>query len=213
VIRLPSRLAFCAALLGLAAGCLGPVAPLYPPGRGAPTEAIWVVDHGWHTGLVMERSAIPTGLLPEQDDFPRARYLELGWGDADFYQARDPGAWTALRAAVASRASVVHVVGLPAPPVEAFAGEIVQVQLSRAGFDALVRFVDEALQREGRPRAPMLGRGLYGTSAFYPARGRYHLFYTCNTWIAEALRAAGAPITPAYAITAGNLMWQVRRLP
>jgi Protein of unknown function (DUF2459) len=54
---------------------------------------------------------------------------------------------------------------------------------------------------------------LYGDSKFYSARGRYHLLYTCNTWIADALRAAGLPITPVYAMTAGNLMWQVSRLP
>ncbi len=204
----------CGALVVLAAGCLGPVASLYPPGLDAPTEPVWVVDHGWHTGLVMERSAIPAGLLPEQDDFPIARYLEVGWGDADFYQAREPDIWAALRAAVASRASVVHVVGLPARPEEIFAGgDVVQIRLSRPGFEALARFVDDAFGREGRPRAPMLGGGLYGTSAFYPARPRYHLLHTCNTWIARALRAAGVPITPVYAMTAGNLMWQVRRLP
>jgi uncharacterized protein (TIGR02117 family) len=187
---------------------------MYPPGPDAPTEPVWVIDHGWHTGLVMGRSAIPAGLLPEQDDFPLARALEVGWGDADFYRASEPGIWAALRAAVASRASVIHMVGLPTRPEEIFAGSgIVQIRLSRPGFEALVRFVDDGFDREGRPRAAMLGRGLYGTSAFYPARGDYHLLHTCNTWIARALRAAGVPITPVYAMTAGNLMWQVRRLP
>lgn len=208
------RLAFCTALLGLAAGCLGPVISLYPPEPGAPGELVWVVDHGWHTGLVLERSSISPGLLPEQGDFPLARYLEVGWGDADFYQAREPGIWAALRAAVASRASVIHMVGLPMRPEAIFAvRDVVELRLSRSGFEALVRFVDAGFDREGRPRAPVLGSGLYGTSAFYPARGRYHLLHTCNTWIARALRAAGVPITPVYAMTAGNLMWQVRRVP
>ena len=186
---------------------------MYPPGLGAPTEPVWVVDHGWHTGLVVRRASIPVGLLPEQDDFPLAHYLEVGWGDADFYRAREPGIAVAIRAAVASRASVVHVVGLPIGPEEIFAGrDVVQIRLSRPGFEALARFVDDGFDREGRRVAPMLGTGLYGTSAFYPARGRYQLLNTCNTWNARALRAAGVPITPVYAMTAGNLMWQVRRL-
>lgn len=207
-------LALCSLLLAVATGCLGPVASLYPPAPDAPIEPLWVIDHGWHTGLVLARSAIPRGLLPEQGDFPNAPYLEVGWGDADFYRASDPGFALAVRAAFASSASVVHVVGLSMRPDEIFAArDVVEIRLSRLGFEALVRFVDDSVDRASQHPAPQLGAGLYGASAFYPARGRYHLLSTCNTWTARALRAAGVPITPAYALTAGNLMWQVRRLP
>jgi uncharacterized protein (TIGR02117 family) len=213
VRRARPGLLLCGLLLALATGCLGAVASLYPPAEDAPAELVWVVDHGWHTGLVMARSSIPRGLLPEQNDFPVARYLEVGWGDADFYRARDPGLALAIRAAIASRASVVHVVGLPMRPEQIFAArDVVEIRLSRPGFEALARFVDDGFDREGHRRAPRLGGRLHGASAFYPARGRYHLLNTCNTWIARALRAAGVPITPVYAMTAGNLMWQVKRL-
>jgi len=208
------RIAQCAAMVALTAGCLGPIASLYPPAPDAPVEPVWVVDHGWHTGLVLARSSIARGLLSEQDHFPAAPYLELGWGDADFYRAPDAGVWLAIRAAVFSRDSVLHVVGLPTRPETAFAAEdVVEIRLSRPGFDALARFVDGSFDRAGQPAASPQGRGLYGDSVFYPARGRYHLLNTCNTWIAEALRAAGLPITPVYAMTGGNLMWQLSRLP
>jgi uncharacterized protein (TIGR02117 family) len=213
-MRARSRIARGAAVVALTAGCLGPVASLYPPAPDAPVERVWVVDHGWHAGLVLARSSIPPGLLPEQDDFPAAQYLEFGWGDADFYQTRDAGVALAIRAAVLSKASVLHVVGLPTRPKQVFAtGDVVEVRLSRPGFEALVRFVDGSFDREGQRAASPRGPGLYGDSAFYSARGRYHLLYTCNTWIADALRAGGLPITPVYAMTAGNLMWQVSRLP
>jgi len=202
------------ALVALAAGCLGPVASLYPPAADAPVEPVWVVDHGWHTGLVLARSSIPAGLLPEQDEFPAARYLEFGWGDTRFYQTRDAGVALAIRAALFSKGSVLHVVGFGTRPEQAFAiGDVVEVRLSRPGFEALARFVDGSFDRDGQPAASRRVPGLYGESAFYSARGRYHLLYTCNTWIADALRAAGLPITPVYAMTAGNLMWQVSRLP
>jgi hypothetical protein len=32
---------------------------------------------------------------------------------------------------------------------------------------------------------------------------------TCNVWTARALRAAGFPITPVWALTAANVMFQV----
>ena len=199
-------------LLIVAAGCLGPVASLYPPRPGDPSTPVWVVDHGWHTGLVVERAAIPQGLWPEQEDLPPAPYLEVGWGDAAFYRAEQPGVGLAVRAALGSAGSVLHVVALPEPPERVFAGrEVVEIRLSPPGVRALAQFVDESFARGERGRAPQLGPGLYGISAFYPARGRYHLLNTCNTWIADALRSAGVPITPAYAMTAGNLMWQARR--
>ena len=56
-----------------------------------------------------------------------------------------------------------------------------------------------------------LGPGQAPVSRFYPARERYYLWRTCNTWTARALRAAGVPITPLYAITAGNVMYQARQ--
>src|SRR5262245_22485317 len=203
----------CGIALIVTAGCLGPVAPLYPPRPDDPSTPVWVVDHGWHTGLVVERAAIPQGLWPEQDDLARGPYLEVGWGDAAFYRARDPGVGLAVRAALGSAGSALHVVALPAPPERIFAGrEVAEIRLSRPGFLALARFVDESFARGERGRAPRLGPGLYGISAFYPARGRYHFLNTCNTWVADALRSAGVPITPAYAMTAGNLMWQARRV-
>jgi hypothetical protein len=50
---------------------------------------------------------------------------------------------------------------------------------------------------------------LYGNSRFYPARGRFHIFRNCNTWVAEGLGVAGVPIS-RFTITAGSVMAQVR---
>ncbi|MGH8525150.1 MAG: DUF2459 domain-containing protein, partial [Gammaproteobacteria bacterium] len=57
--------------------------------------------------------------------------------------------------------------------------------------------IDESFARLGTGAAAPLGRGLYGNSRFYPARGKFHLFNTCNTWAARALGAAGYSISPA----------------
>jgi uncharacterized protein (TIGR02117 family) len=197
---------------GLLGACLGPVAPLYPPAPGEPATAVWVVDHGWHVGLVLDRASMPAGLVPEQRDLSGARYLEFGWGDDAFYRAPEGTSGLALRAALASPRSVLHVAGLHARFDGARPADgIVAIRLSRPGVAALTRFVHDSFARGGAERVAPLGRGLSPSSLFYPARGRYHLLNTCNTWVARALRAAGCPITPAWALTAGNLMWQARR--
>jgi uncharacterized protein (TIGR02117 family) len=171
------------------------------------------VDHGWHTGLVVRADDVPVGLWPERADFPGARYLEVAWGDREFYMAPHGTLGLALKAAVVSRGSVLHVVGLAEPPARYFAGrEVVEVELSEPGVAALAAFVDAAHARGAAPRAPRLAPGLYGDSAFYPSAARYSLVNTCNTWIAAALRAAGCPVTPAWALTAGEVLRQVRAL-
>lgn len=82
---------------------------------------------------------------------------------------------------------------------------VIQLDLSDRGLARLCRHIEQtyALDRAGRPIR--LEKG------WYRARGTYSAFRTCNTWAAEGLRQAGCPITPAYCLTPGPLLWQVRR--
>ncbi len=204
-------------LVALAAGlavaaCLGPVRDLYPPRLGDATVTVYVVRHGWHSGLVIRRDQIPPEAWPEHARFPAAQFLEVGWGDRAFYQSPDAGIALALEASFASGGSVLHLTGLDRPPAEHFAhAEITAVELSAGGTEALARFVSRGYARDTSGAPIDLGPGLYPGSRFYAATGRYSLFYTCNSWIAEALRAGGCPITPAWALTGGNLAFQARR--
>jgi len=206
----PALVALSAGLA--AAACLGPVRDLHPPRPSEATVIVHVVRHGWHSGLVIRRDQIPPEAWPEHTRFPAVRFLEVGWGDRAFYQSPDPGIRVALEASLASEGSVLHVAGLDRPPAEHFAhAEITTVVLSARGADALARFVSRAYARDAAGRPIDLGTGLYPGSRFYAATGRYSLVYTCNSWIASALRAGGCPITPAWALTAGNLTFQARR--
>lgn len=207
----PVGAALCA-FLGLSWGCAGPIQGLYPPEAGDPVTSVYVVSHGWHTGLVVNRRDIPEGIWPEHNDFPNSDYLEVGWGDRDFYQAAEPTSGLALKAAFWPTASVLHVAGFRGP-VERFLGgaERIEIGLSPRGFRALTAFIQDAYARDESGKAIPLGPGQYGQSRFYLARETYFLLKTCNTWIARALRAAGCPVTPLYAVTAGNVMYQARK--
>jgi uncharacterized protein (TIGR02117 family) len=204
----------CALLLALVlcAGCVGPGAGLYPPRPGERAIPVYVVAHGWHAGLAVKADDVPDGLWPERRDFRRAEYLEVGWGDRDYWQAEQPSTGMGLRALLLPSPSVVRVVPIQGSLAAAFAGaEIVELQLSPAGFEGLARFVDATFARpEGAPAAP-LGPAPWPNSRFYPAHGSYHALRTSNTWTAQALRAGGFPITPAYALTSGAVLSQTRR--
>ena len=200
------------AAIVLAGGCLAPAVDLPPPRGDERAITIWVLDHGWHTAIVVRRADVARALWPEVvDDFPAAAFIEVAWGDRDFYMATPATVWMAIKAAVLANVSVLHVVGFTTPIAVYFAeSQIVELRLSRRGFDAMTRFISDEYQRDGEGRPARLQRGLYGSSWFYAARSSYHLFNTCNTWVARALRAAGLSVTPVGTITAAGVMQQVR---
>lgn len=178
-------------------------------GRSAQAQTVQVTSNGWHTGLVIARADVPPGLLPELAAFgPQFAWFELGWGSADYYPIRDPGPLDTLRAATGS-AAVMHVVGLARPVEQVFpAMEVVPVSLAPDRYARLLARLDQTFERDG-PRAG--GPGLYeGFSRFYPARGRFHLLHTCNTWTAETLAEASVALDPGGVRRAEEVMERLR---
>ena len=115
----------------------------------------------------------------------------------------------ALRAAFVPSSSVLHVAGFGGPVERYFAAsEVVEIKLSRRGLEKLAAFIGDAYATDEAGAVIRLGPGQYPQSRFYLARETYHALKTCNTWTAKALRSAGCPITPFYALTAGNVIYQ-----
>ena len=207
-----TRVAGFLAAAALAAGCAAPVADREPPSEG-PTRAVRVVDHGWHTAIVVRRDDVDPAIWPEVRDFPDAALVEVAWGDRDFYMAKDATGWLAVKAAFFTSGSVLHVAGFGESTLAGLpASAVVELRVSRGGFDAMTRFFHDEYRSEGEGRSVRLERGLYGASWFYAARSRYHLFNTCNTWVARALQRAGLDVTPAGTVTAEGVMQQARPL-
>jgi uncharacterized protein (TIGR02117 family) len=207
-----TRVAGLLAAAALAAGCAALVAGPAPPPSAGPTLSVRVVDHGWHTAIVVRRDDVDLTLWPEVRDFPDAALVEVAWGDRDFYMANEATGWLGVKAALFTSGSVLHVAGLSESALASLrAGAVVELGVSRGGFDTMTRFIHDEYQRDGDGRSVPLARGLYGVSSFYAARSRYHLFNTCNTWVARALKQAGLHVTAAGTLTAGAVMHQAQR--
>jgi hypothetical protein len=189
------------------AGCARPVKSLYPPQAGERPKSIFVIHHGsLHTGVAIKRSDIPPGLWPASRDYAQHKYLEIGWGEDDGYR-KPLTVGIAVKALAGSKRTVLLADGFNAvrQKVKMPRFTVIQVDLSDRGLARLCRHIEQtyALDEAGRPIR--LGKG------WYRARGTYSAFRTCNTWAAEGLRKAGCPITPAYCLTPGPLLAQVRR--
>ncbi len=200
-----------AIILLFLSACAGPKSGLFPPRPGDPAKPVYIVNNGWHASFVVKRDDIPPEVWPESRDFPNATYLEVGWGDKDYYMASGFNLWYAFKALFWPTASVLHIVGF-SDPIEVFfpESEIIEIPLSLSGFERLCDTIHDSYAKDGNGRPVPVGPGLYGESRFYLSREKYHLFKTSNVWTAKALRSAGVPVRPLLSITAGGAASQAR---
>jgi uncharacterized protein (TIGR02117 family) len=155
-------------------------------------RTLFLVSHGWHTGIVVERKDLVALVPPLARDIGEEGHVEIGWGEERFYQARETTVGMALRALLQPNPSVLQVVPLPRPAREYFQhSEIAEVQLGEEGYRALVAFVAESFTRTPAQDVIRLSPSLYGNGWFYRAEGSFHAFNTCNTWVARAMEKAG----------------------
>jgi uncharacterized protein (TIGR02117 family) len=192
--------------------CAAPVSETLAPSESEPRKTIYLVNNGWHAGIVLRRADIPDNIWPKLVNFHEMEYLEVGWGDKDLYQIPDPHLGFFLKGGLLPTASVLHIVGFNDHVATYFPySEIIRIELSSAGFERLSRTIASsfALDKAGNSTSPSPGR--YENSRFYLSRETYHFFNTCNVWTARALRTAGLPFIPATAIRTENLMSQARK--
>jgi uncharacterized protein (TIGR02117 family) len=173
-------------------------------------KSVFIVHDSWHAAIVLKRLDIPFDAIPELVDFSQATFVEFSWGDKDYFTNPHAGVLSALKAALWSGGSVLHVVGFTGS-VETFyhGAKFTELGFNAQGYDRLISYISETVSRPAPNMPAQPSAGLFLDSRFYPASRDFSLLRTCNTWVAEALEQAGLPISPRYVITAGNLQSQL----
>ncbi len=175
-------------------------------------KTVYVVGHGWHTGVVLRASDVSAEIWPEVRDFRGIDFVEFGWGDEGFYRAKKITAQLVLKAAFWPTPSVMHVAGFRGSVKRFYeVSDVVEIEVSEDEFENMCRFISATFARDKSGESIPLGPGLYGESYFYRANGKYHLPKTCNVWTAKVLKAAGLPVTPQIATTADIVLSQSQR--
>ena len=186
--------------LVLAAGCASSGNVPWPLAPGEPRHTILVSLDTWHAMI-----AFP---LPEGGGSGGTRrFEEWGYAEQAWYLEGRQGVSGALRALLGPSAAVVEVTvsdriwaeRTPQPAAETFMFEI-----GAPGYEGLRAYLRTSIA-DPEPIAVL------GGSAFYRARRSYHLFHQCHQYAAQALRAAGIPTSPAWALTRGLFAAQLRQ--
>ncbi|HTV95065.1 MAG TPA: DUF2459 domain-containing protein [Steroidobacteraceae bacterium] len=176
--------------------------------------SVYLVRRKWHIEVGFATRDSGAALAAVAARFPHSRYLFFGFGDRHYLLARHHGS-SSLLAALWPGPGLILVTAIENSPAQAFgASQVLAFELAPRRARQLRLFIARSLAppaaqaAELEPEAP----GPYEGSLYYGALPRYSALHTCNTWAAEALRAAGLPVRTRLVIFAGQLWGSARKL-
>lgn len=112
---------------------------------------LYLVGHGWHTGIVIPAVAIPEHLLPVRQFYDEYEYFELSWGDEDFFKSDEFKVGILLKAALLLSASVMHVVGFNGQVTDYFPiSDVIRLSLADRNFLMLCEFISNSFTMVSR---------------------------------------------------------------
>ena len=194
---------FCVLLI---LGCMGRQTPSYNLDDVSKDRTIYLVSGKRHSGIVVKQSDIPKELWFEKKDFPNHELIEVGWGDREYYMAKEVTSGLGMKALFLPTSSVLHVVGFNSPIQDFFPdSKVFEFMVTAEGVVNVCQFIDNSYKRDSHQNSFCLGKGNYGDSKFYSAKGTFSWLNTCNTWSGRALKSAGVPIRAFLLISANDL--------
>lgn len=120
------------------------------------------------------------------------KYVAFGWGDKGFYL--DTPEWSDLKASTAAKAA--FYLGTSAMHTRYYNdikedADCIKLTISKKDYADLVKYIEESFLYDEAKKVQWIVNRSYGKyDAFYEGEGSYSLFYTCNTWANNALKAA-----------------------
>lgn len=210
--RIP-RLRLFAALCLVAISVYGcawsPVKPY--AGSAPPHQNLYVIVSDWHSEIGIPADALPWPLASLRKMSPKARYFVFGWGQRDYYMARQPGLRDLVKAVLPSP-SVVLVIPLTQPPTAFFTAgsSVFRIPVAQEGIDRLALFLWGYFAKDVQHLPRRVGDGPYPGSSFYASGATYSPFNTCNSWTAAALHVSGLPVSATGVVFAYQVVDEVR---
>lgn len=181
------------------------------PAEATP-HTVYLVQFGWHTALMLDGPATLARSTRLGADFSATRYLMVGWGDGEYFVSEHAPWSKAVKALVASDYPALQVGGRSTnPPQGAQAHDVVALAITERGFQQLVEYIDRSIATDADGKLIYLGNPAQHPDRFYRATGNYSVFNNCNSWISDALRIAGLPIS-SFNLTARGVFEQAQRI-
>jgi uncharacterized protein (TIGR02117 family) len=162
--------------------------------------SIYILTNGVHTDIVVPMKndrmdwSKETKFENTTGKDTIANLTAFGWGDKGFYLQTPTWAQlkfsVAFKAAFALSTSAIHAT---------FYKQLIErddcrkINVSKNQYARLVTYISQSFKTDNAGHYINIKTNAnYGSNdAFYEAKGRYNLFFTCNTWANNALKSCG----------------------
>ncbi len=162
---------------------------------------VYLIKQYWHTAIVIHSENIDNNKYRFKDFLEGYNLIDFGWGDELFYQTPDFDLYLAARAILKPTSSTLRVEGinLPAETFYQYSDVALRLKVTREQLEKILNYIETTFfKNEGQY---VLLNSIANKIYFFKANGEYHLFNTCNTWLARCLRQAGFEISTNIILT------------
>ena len=156
-------------------------------------KTIYLIKQRWHTAVVFNKVDVDSFIFPVIKFFPNANLIDIGWGDEEFYQHPDFNLELAFNALFLSTPSALRVEGIHLSLQEYFdiSEVVVQLKIKDEQLNILLDYINKTIFRDEKNEPVILSKQYLDRVIFFKAMDDYHLFNTCNTWLANGLVKSG----------------------
>lgn len=168
---------------------------------------VFLVKESWHTGIMFEINYYSMEALPFLNLIKDYYYVDIGWGDADFYQTPGIDLFLAAKAILVPTPTVIRIDGykFPIEKIIEWREFAIQFKFSKEEFYKLTKFINDHIMYDEN-MSPIITKHDPGTPTYFlKSFGEYHLFRTCNTWAAQAINSTGFDVDTFGLVTASQL--------
>lgn len=173
---------------------------------------IYIAKIDWHVGIILKVDENLIKNISAAQYFKDFNYVDIGWGDADFYQSPDNfDLYLASKAILFPTTSVIRIQGYnqSIDQIINWREYAFEVGLLKDEYENLCKFIDNSFSRDSTNNLSVTLQKNNKRVTFFSSVHKYHLFNTCNTWVADALDFAGQDINASDVVTADELYFEL----
>ncbi|MCZ7601788.1 MAG: DUF2459 domain-containing protein [Melioribacteraceae bacterium] len=169
---------------------------------------IYVIKNYWHTGIIIQVDSTTKNDIRALQYFDNFDFVDIGFGDRVFYLHPSNDYVLAARAILVPTESTIRVAKTYNMEDELirWSDYVLKIRMDSQSILKLCEFIDKSFSKDNQEILRIIEKRLNGNIIFFEANPKYHLFNTCNTWVADALKFSGLEnINPSNVVTSKDL--------
>jgi hypothetical protein len=190
--------------LSFLTACATPAPPPVPHGP----VTLGIAKRGWHTEIAVPETSLTGPLASLGPANLHRKYLLFGFGARAYFTNPKAGAGTAAEALLPGP-SAINLAAFD-DLNDGTGREVIWLHVSQDDINHMLAFIWAALPHQGAVPAPIVTAN--NASIFYAAQPDYNMFYNCNNWTVDALRAGDLPFSNAGLHFSSDVLAQAKQI-